>query len=86
MAGILDAIDTAMRDGKTVYLHCWGGVGRTGNVVGCSLVSHGHTRDAAHRQIAEWWQGVEKVYRQPISPETSEQHEHVGNWTVPSSE
>ena len=86
MAGILDAIDTAMRDGKTVYLHCWGGVGRTGNVVGCSLVRHGHTRDAAHRQIAEWWQGVEKVYRQPISPETSEQHEHVRNWTVPSSE
>ena len=47
MAGLLDAIDTAMRDGKTVYLHCWGGVGRTGNVVGCSLVRHGHTGDGS---------------------------------------
>ena len=68
MAGILDAIDTAMRDGKTVYLHCWGGVGRTGNVVGCSLVRHGHTGDAAHRQIAEWWQGVERSTGSPSRP------------------
>ena len=31
-AGILDAIDWALDDGRTVYLHCWEGVGRTGNV------------------------------------------------------
>ena len=86
MARILDAIDAAMRDGKTVYVHCWGGVGRTGTVVGCWLVRHGHTGDAALCQIAEWWQGVEKVYRQPISPETSEQHEYVRDWTEPSPE
>ena len=28
-AGILDAIDRALDDGSTVYVHCWGGVGRT---------------------------------------------------------
>ena len=85
MTRILDAIDAAMGDGKTVYLHCWGGVGRTGTVVGCWLVRHGRTGEAALRQIAEWWQTVEKVCRQPISPETSEQHEYVRNWTEPSS-
>ena len=86
MTRILYAIDAAICDGKTVYLHCWGGVGRTGTVVGCWLVRHGRTGDAALRQIAEWWQGVEKVYRKPISPETSEQHEYVRDWTEPSPE
>ena len=84
MARILDAIDVAMRDGKTVYVHCWGGVGRTGIVVGCWLVRHGRTGDVALYQIAEWWQGVEKVYRRPISPETSEQYKYVRDWTEPA--
>ena len=84
MAGILDAIDAAMGDGKTVYLHCWGGVGRTGTVVGCWLVRHGRTGDAALSEIAEWWQGVEKAYRSPISPETDEQRKYVRDWTEPA--
>ena len=37
MAMILDRIDTALDDGQNVYLHCWGGSGRTGAVVGCWL-------------------------------------------------
>ena len=32
------------------------------------------------------WSGMDIRETQPISPETSEQHEHVRNWTVPSSE
>ena len=84
MSRILDAIDAAMRDGKTVYVHCWGGVGRTGTVIGCWLVRHGRTGNEALCQIAEWWQGVDKVHRQPISPETSEQREYVRDWTEPS--
>ena len=73
MIAILDAIDAALDEGKTVYVHCWGGVGRTGTVVGCWLVRHGRTGEGALDQIAEWWQGVEKVYRKPESPETYEQ-------------
>ena len=85
MAGILAAIDAAMGDGKTVYVHCWGGVGRTGTVVGCWLVRHGRTGDAALGQIAEWWQGVEKVYRSPLSPETGEQCQYARDWTEPAA-
>ena len=84
MAAILDAIDGAMSDGKTVYVHCWGGVGRTGTVVGCWLVRHGHTGDEALRQIAEWWRGVEKVRWHPRSPETHQQREYVRNWVEPA--
>ena len=83
MAGILDAIDAALNGGKTVYVHCWGGVGRTGTVVGCWLVRHGKTGDEALGQIAEWWRGVQKVRRQPRSPETPAQHAYVRDWAEP---
>ena len=83
MARTLNAIDAALSAGKSVYVHCWGGVGRTGTVVGCWLVRQGRTGDEALEQLAEWWQGVEKVYRRPISPETREQHEYVRGWTEP---
>ena len=84
MASILDAIDAALDDGKTAYLHCWGGVGRTGTVVGCWLVRHGHTGDAALRRVAELWQGVEKVHKFPVSPNINHQCEYVRQWSEPS--
>ena len=78
MAAILDAIDAAVGSGRTVYLHCRGGVGRTGTVVGCWLVRHGYSGDEALAQVAAWWEGVEKDY--PHSPDTWEQHEYVRGW------
>jgi len=83
-SGVLDAIDAALDDGKSVYLHCWGGVGRTGTMVGCWLVRQGRTGDEALAQVAEWWQGVDKAYRLPHSPQTREQCEYVRNWTEPA--
>ena len=83
-AAILDAIDKALDDGKTVYVHCWGGIGRTGTVVGCWLVRHGMTGDEALAQIAEWWRGMEKARIHPRSPQTREQHAYVRNWAEPS--
>ena len=85
MAAILDAIDAALEEGRTVYVHCWGGVGRTGTVVGCWLVRHGRTGEEALAQVAEWWRGVEKAWRRPQSPETAEQFEYVRNWTESST-
>lgn len=41
MRSILDLIDSAIRDNMPVYVHCWGGFGRTGTVVGCYLSRHG---------------------------------------------
>jgi hypothetical protein len=43
----LDAIDGAVAAGRPVYVHCWGGYGRTGTVVGCWLARHGHGVGAA---------------------------------------
>jgi protein-tyrosine phosphatase len=51
MRRILDAIDTALAEGKRVYVHCAGGIGRTGTVVGCYLVRHGLQGEEALAEI-----------------------------------
>ena len=85
-AGILDAIDAALDDDGTVYLHCWGGAGRTGTVLGCWLVRHGSTGEEALARIADWWRGVDKAYRLPHSPQTAQQCAYVRNWAEPAGE
>jgi len=41
MIRILNQIDMCIKYDKPVYVHCWGGKGRTGTVVGCYLTRHG---------------------------------------------
>ena len=84
MTDILDAIDAALEEGGNVYVHCWGGVGRTGTVVGCWLVRHGMTGEGALDQIAEWWRGVEKSWYHPRSPQTHSQRAYIRHWAEPS--
>lgn len=80
MQTTLQAIDTALKAGRKVYLHCWGGIGRTGTTVGCYLVQHGKSGEEALHQLAEWWQTVPKsiIYRR--SPETNRQMEFIRQW------
>ena len=40
MVQILNVIDQAIASEMPVYVHCWGGIGRTGTVVGCYLARH----------------------------------------------
>jgi len=88
MTQTLDIIDAALAAGHVVYVHCWGGVGRTGTVVGCYLVRHKYSGgngdensgEAALAQLARLWQTVEKRDRFPQSPETPAQMEMVRRW------
>jgi hypothetical protein len=80
MKSILDAMDEALRSGRKIYVHCWGGIGRTGTTVGCYLVRQGKSGAEALEQLAEWWRGVPKSRYHPRSPETSQQREFVLRW------
>jgi hypothetical protein len=80
MVAILDAIDQAVSVGRTVYVHCWGGVGRTGTVVGCYLARHGLTGADALAEIALLWPTMGKARWHPRSPETAEQIRFVRDW------
>ncbi|MCS6993665.1 MAG: hypothetical protein N2117_00140 [Anaerolineales bacterium] len=80
MTAILDSIHAALAEGRKLYLHCYGGIGRTGTVVGCYLVRQGLTGQQALEQLAAWWRGVPKSHRYPHSPETLQQEEFVRAW------
>lgn len=75
----LDAIDRNIAGGRTVYVHCWGGIGRTGLIVGCWLARHGAPgTDALHR-LQELWKDCSKW---PLheSPQTRAQRDYVIRW------
>jgi hypothetical protein len=78
MIHILDAIDQAMQAGRTVYLHCYGGLGRTGTVVGCFLVRHGMGGDEALKEIRRLRRDNPHKYLD--SPQTPEQAEMILRW------
>jgi hypothetical protein len=84
MRQALDALDLALAGGRNVYLHCWGGVGRTGTMVGCYLVRHGLSGDDALAQLEAWWRTVPKSAAFPRSPETDGQVEFIRGWQEPS--
>jgi protein-tyrosine phosphatase len=82
MAAIIAAIDRAMAGEGITYVHCWGGVGRTGLAVACWLQESGQTPDEALADLADKWRSCAKSQRMPNSPETAEQVRWVKEWPV----
>lgn len=65
------AVFDERRSAGAVYVHCWGGIGRTGTVVGLLLGRDGSDVESILGRIAELRSGTKKVGRP--SPETSVQ-------------
>lgn len=96
LASILDAIDAELAAGRASCVHCYGGIGRTGTVIGAWLkrrfaASEGRTlisvvdaegRFAGRRRLglAELWRMSPKSAIYRYSPQTPEQRAMVKAW------
>jgi protein-tyrosine phosphatase len=82
MKEILDDIDMLRSKKIPLYIHCWGGIGRTGTVVGCWLMRHGLANKG--NAIDEIF-NLRKAYLDHVclaypSPETDSQEKFILNW------
>lgn len=76
---ILDEIDENIALGKRVYVHCWGGIGRTGMIVGCYLIRHGYANsEDVLDKIKVLRSGLSNDFIE--SPESQAQKNIVKSW------
>ena len=76
---LIDNIQGILQENDTnkVYIHCWGGVGRTGTIVGC-LLSHRYNYDYNETMVA-----LKKAFSDcpksahRVTPETDEQRDFI---------
>jgi protein-tyrosine phosphatase len=80
MVPILDEIDQSIAAGAPTYVHCWGGRGRTGTVVGCWLIRHGLASPGGALDRIQELQANCEGQLAP-SPENEVQRMFVRNWT-----
>ena len=80
MAAVLDDIDAALKAGSQVYLHCVGGIGRTGMTVGCYFIRHGMQPAQALLHLRSLYQSAAQSLVAPNSPESDQQVRFIMNW------
>jgi hypothetical protein len=78
LAATLNVIDGELARGGVVYVHCWGGCGRTGTVISAWWVRHGMEPFEA----LERYRGAARVFTSRRCPETPEQEAMVLGWRV----
>lgn len=74
VSATLDRLDADLAAGKNVVVHCRQGVGRTGLVAACLLVSKGLTSDAAVKALSD-------ARGTPV-PETREQRRWIDHYAA----
>jgi hypothetical protein len=78
MDALLDALSAGLDAGKHLYLHCLGGIGRTGTTVACYLVRQGLSGQQALEQLKQLRAACGILW--PPSPESDAQRDFVLNY------
>ena len=79
MVKILNKIDELFDQQRVVYVHCWGGKGRTGTVIGCWLIQNNQsTPDRVLRHLMELTAAQRDFFWH--TPNTPEQEDYVTAW------
>jgi predicted protein tyrosine phosphatase len=83
MQAILASIRESISQAPAVYVHCWGGIGRTGTVVGCWLRECGYDPDSALTRVQQLYAShMPKVRNHPESPQTPAQKNYIRQWSA----
>jgi ADP-ribosylglycohydrolase len=82
MSQILDCLRTQLHAGRTVYLHCRAGIGRTGMTAGCFLAESGYTGVEALEELNRLWLKSARSQEWPSIPETDAQSDYVRTWSA----
>ena len=77
MRDIIGLIDDALARGRSVYVHCRAGIGRTGMVVGCHLAASGRGGAEALAELNRLWRQSARSAQWKRVPETEEQRDFV---------
>jgi protein tyrosine/serine phosphatase len=78
LAEIIATIRQEIAEGRPVYVHCWGGIGRTGTIIGCWLVEQGMSGEEAIGKLADLRRDT--ADRAGPSPEMDEQRRCICEW------
>ena len=81
MAAILSFIEAEVAGGRKVYVHCLGGVGRTGTVTGCLLAQDAADGAEALRTVGRLFAATDlATLYETVSPQTEAQRAFVRDW------
>ena len=80
MRAILDAIDRSIENNRPVYVHCFGGIGRTGTVVCCWLLRHGYVTKENVFEVLDKLRQSDTLRSSWAAPENDRQRQFVLNW------
>lgn len=80
MREIQNHIAQQLASGRKIFIHCFGGIGRTGTVAGCYLVEKGMSGRAALEKLAELFKASSSS-DWAVAPESDEQRNFVLNWS-----
>jgi len=77
---LLADMRTALAAGRSLYVHCRAGIGRTGLVMGCYLAEEGGDGKAAIKHLNRLWLQSERAKSWPKVPQTEEQADYIRRW------